>query len=261
MSLKGKFSKAIYSRQHKGLNSIILIVGARGVGKSYLSLKLGEKFDKKFSVQNVTFGIEDFLVMVEVLRTQGGWAWLIFDEIGLEVSARDFMSMVNKVMSYVAQSFRFTKVNLVCVCPDPDMVDLHVRKLSDFWILVTNRGHARVYRTKMNPFRSGSYYTPLLCDLNIPLPSKELCEAYEIKRYKVLQQKYQEYLEEIRNKGYQPKPVDWPAKAKELLEAFTKEGLPNKKWAYEIKVRTGVGQVKAYEVKHMIEALNTASDT
>ena len=256
MGVGGKFSKAIYSRQHKGLNTIILIAGPRGVGKSYLSLKLGERYDPYFTVENVTFSIEDFLIKVEVLR-RGSWSWLVFDEIGLEVAARDFMSMVNKVMSYVAQSFRFTKINLCCVVPDPDMVDIHVRKLSDFWILVTNRGHARVYKTKMNPFRSGSYYTPLFCDLTISLPSKELCEAYEVKRHGVLQDKYQQYLEEIRNKGYQPKPVDWPAKAKELKEAFEEEGLPPKKWAYEIKIRTGCGQVKAYDIKHMIEGLDT----
>ena len=257
MKVKGKLSRAIYSRQHKGLNTIFLVVGPRGVGKSYTTLKFGEKYDPDFSVENVTFSIENFMIQVGVLRTRKSWCWLVFDEIGLEVAARDFMSMVNKVMSYVAQSFRFTKINLMCVVPDPDMVDLHVRKLSDFWILVTNRGHARVYKTKMNPFKSGSYYTPLFCDLNISLPSKDLADAYEVKRHGVLQDKYDQYLEEIKNKGYQPKPVDWNAKATELLEAFMEEGLPSKKWAYEIKIRTGCHQAKAYDIKHIMEALQT----
>lgn len=254
--LKGKFSKAIYSRQHKGLNTIILIVGARGIGKSYLALKLGETYDPNFSIQNVTFSIENFLIQVQILRS-GSWAWLIFDEIGLEVAARDFMSMVNKVMSYVAQSFRYTKINLVCVVPDPDMVDLHVRKLSDFWILVTNRGHARVFKTKMNPFRSGSYYTPLFCDITIKLPSPKLCEDYEELRHKVLEEKYYQYLEEIQNKGYAPKPVDWTAKAQELKDAFEEEGIPKRKWASEIKIREGVAHVKAYEIKALIERLDS----
>jgi hypothetical protein len=250
----GKFSAAIFSRQKKGLNTIILIVGARGIGKSYLALKLGETYDKNFSVENVTFNIENFLIRVQILRT-GKWAWLIFDEIGLEVAARDFMSMVNKVMSYVAQSFRYTKINLVAVCPDPDMVDIHVRKLSDFWILVTNRGHARVFKTKMNPFRSGGYYTPLFCDLRIPLPSPELCEAYEEKRHLVLEEKYYQYLEEIQAKGYVPKTVDWNAKARELRDAFEEEGIPRRKWAAQIKIREGVAHVKAYEIKALMESL------
>lgn len=254
MRARGKFSRAIFSRQKKGLNTIILIVGARGIGKSYLSLKLGETYDKRFSVDNVTFSIENFLIRVDVLRRQR-WAWLVFDEIGLEVAARDFMSMVNKVMSYVAQSFRYTKINLVCVCPDPDMVDLHVRKLSDFWILVTNRGHGRVFKTKMNPFRSGGYYTPLFCDINIKLPSPELCDSYEEKREVVLQEKYYQYLDEIRNKGYSPKPIDWTAKAKELKAAFEAEGIPRRKWAQEIKIREGVAHVKAYDIKALIESL------
>ena len=252
--IRGKFSKAIFSRQKKGLNTIILIVGARGIGKSYLSLKLGETYDKHFSVDHVTFDIENFLLQVHVLRRRS-WSWLVFDEIGLEVAARDFMSMVNKVMSYVAQSFRYTKVNLVTVCPDPDMVDLHVRKLSDFWILVTNRGHARVFKTKMNPFRSGSYYTPLFCDLTIKLPSPGLCEAYEEKRHQVMQEKYQEYLEEIQNKGYVPKKVDWNARAQELRAQFLKEGIPKRKWASQIKIREGVAHVKAYEIKAIMESL------
>jgi len=250
----GKFSRAIHARQSAGLNTIILIVGARGIGKSYLALKLGETLDPNFSIENVTFSIENFLIRVQILRS-GSWAWLIFDEIGLEVAARDFMSMVNKVMSYVAQSFRYTKINLVTVCPDPDMVDLHVRKLSDFWILVTNRGHARVYKTKMNPFRSGGYYTPLFCDLTIRLPSPGLCEKYEVKRHRVLEEKYYQYLEEIQNKGYSPTPVDWKARAKDLKKAFDEEGVPKRRWASEIKIREGVGHVKAYEIRDLILAI------
>jgi hypothetical protein len=251
--MDGKFSKALYSRQHKGVNTIVLIVGARGIGKSYLSLKLGERYDPQFSVDNVTFDIEEFLVRVDVLRHRN-WSWLIFDEIGLEVAARDFMSMINKIMSYVSQSFRYTKVNLACVCPDPDMVDLHVRKLSDFWMLVTHRGHARVFKTKMNPFRSGSYYTPLFCELNISLPSDALAERYEEKRHQVLKEKYQDYLSEIaRTKSINTDPfVDLLAKARPIYNDLLSKG-KEKKAAREFIRQLGVSQWRAYQLLYEVK--------
>ena len=35
-----KFLQAIYSREHKGINSIILILGPRGIGKTYLAMAM-----------------------------------------------------------------------------------------------------------------------------------------------------------------------------------------------------------------------------
>jgi hypothetical protein len=254
--MPGKFSRAIHSRQRKGLNTIILIVGARGVGKSYLSLRLGEIYDKHFSVENVTFSIEEFLQQIDVLRKRP-WSWLIFDEIGLEVAARDFMSMVNKVMSYVAQSFRYTKLNLCCVCPDPDMVDIHVRKLADFLILVTNRGHARVFRTKMNPFRSGGYYTPLFCELKVNLPSNALQDTYEAKRHIIMEEKYAQYQKEIQSQGYQPQVIDKRTRAFEIIEQ--NKGKTTSILVALLTSEMGVGRTTAYNLINEHALKNKAS--
>lgn len=214
--MSSKFSAALHSRKSKGLNSIILVMGARGIGKSYLSLKIGETYDHNFNVNNVIFTMEEFLTRLNEVKK---YAWLVFDETGLEVAAREFMTIINKVMSYIAQSFRYTAVNLICVVPNPDMVDIHIRELADFWIVVTNRGHARVYRTRMNPFRSGSLSTPLLCKLNITLPSQPLCDEYESKRRMVLDSKYTIYLQEIlKQKGKGIEPVNKRLEAIKLLE-------------------------------------------
>lgn len=220
--MSSKFSAALHSRKSKGLNSIILVMGARGIGKSYLSLKIGETYDHNFNVNNVIFTMEEFLTRLNEVKK---YAWLVFDETGLEVAAREFMTIINKVMSYIAQSFRYTAVNLICVVPNPDMVDIHIRELADFWIVVTNRGHARVYRTRMNPFRSGSLSTPLLCKLNITLPSKPLCDEYEAKRRMVLDSKYTIYLQEIlKQKGKGIEPVNKALEVHRIIQLGEEKG-------------------------------------
>lgn len=248
-----KFSDALYSRKTKGLNTIVLIVGARGIGKSYLALKLGEKYDKEFTVDNVVFDMEEFLIM---LKKVSPYAFIVFDEAGLEVAARDFMTTINKIMSYVSQSFRRTAVNLIVVVPNPDMVDVHVRLLADFWIVVKTRGKGTMYKTKMNPFRSNQVLTRKFCNLRIGLPSDELSEVYEKKRKEKLGERYDAYLSEVKRKREKKEalPVDKFKAALNLYEQLIKEKLPKKKIAYEIQSKLGISLSYAYLLKHQVEA-------
>jgi len=78
------------------------------------------------------------------------------------------------------------------------MVDIHIRELADFWVLLTHRGHARVYKTKMGYFKSGKIRTPFLGEITVGLPSKPLVEAYEAKRKELLETKYDQYLLEVK---------------------------------------------------------------
>jgi hypothetical protein len=256
-----KFLAAIYSREHKGINSIMLILGPRGIGKTYLAMKIAESLSgkmhsRKFTVDDVAFDLSEILSRIKYHEDSNErWAWIIFDEAGLEIFARNFMDDINKVMSYVMQSFRHTKINLVVNCPHPDMVDLHVRTMADFWLDMRGRGKAKVYKTRLVSFRSG-VRTPLYCTIeNASLPSKELYEAYEAKKKSYLDRKYSEYLAETqRRKESTDRLIANTAEHQgEVLEQIKKEYLegkiPVKRLAYEIKQRLGISQAPAYDLR------------
>jgi hypothetical protein len=256
-----KFLVAIYSREHKGINSIILILGARGIGKTYLAMKISETLSLKmhnnrFTAEDVVFDLAEILARIKFHEDQGEkWAWIVFDEAGLEVAARDFMQDINKIMSYVMQSFRHTKVNLIVCLPHPDMIDLHVRNMADFWIDMKGRGKARVYKTKLVTFRSG-VKTPIFCTIEAAsLPSKDLYEAYEEKRKAYLDRKYAEYLAETqRRKESTDRLIANTAEhQREVLGIIKKEyedgKIPVKRLAYKIKQRLGISQAPAYDLR------------
>jgi len=261
---EGKFSKAIYSRIHKGLNSILLILGARGIGKSYLAMiiafRLSAMSKREFTVDDVVFSMREFLERLKYYEDRKTkWAWIIFDEVGLEVPAREFMKLINKIMSYVAQSFRKTAINLIVVVPHYTMVDLHIQLLSDFWIIMKKRGHGRIYKNRMNPFK-GRAQTPLLCELEVGKLGEDLedlLEAYENKRAEHLSGKYEEYLIEVEKKEESQKPRDLLAEARIAYEQIIAEGIPKRKIGYELMARLQVSQGVAYSLKHQVESERT----
>jgi hypothetical protein len=256
-----KFLSAIFSREHKGINSIMLILGPRGIGKTYLAMKVAETLSekmhgRKFTVDDVAFDLSEILSRIKYHEDNNEkWAWILFDEAGLEIFARNFMDDINKVMSYVMQSFRSTKVNLIVCVPHPDMVDLHVRNMADFWIDMRGRGKAKVYKTRLVSFRSG-IRTPLYCTIeNASLPSKQLYEAYEGKKKSYLDRKYSEYLAETqrRKESTDRMIVNTAEHQHDVLEQIKKEYLeskiPVKRLAYEIKRRLGISQAPAYDLR------------
>lgn len=251
------FTAALSRREHLGLNSILLFLGPRGVGKSYGCLKVAEMRDPSFVIDRVIFDLESFL---DILKTVGGgYRWLIFDEMGLEIPAREWLSTANKIMSYVTQSFRFTKVNLAISTPSPDYVDIHTRQLADFWMVCQTRGKIRVYSVKHNPFGKSPVQTPFLGELYIGLPSKEIQEAYESKRKNVLEGKYSKYLEQVKSKREKEEkaPKDLFKEALELYNEGKLFGTTGRTLgkisAYRIMEELGISQAAAYALKHRLE--------
>jgi hypothetical protein len=254
MSKLGVLSGAIWRRQHIGLNSIFLWLGARGIGKSYGCLKVGEVFDRNFNVDRVVFNLESFLESLESIKKP--YSWLVFDELGLEIPAREWLSTANKIMSYISQSFRFTKINLSIATPNPSYVDVHIRELSDFWVVMQTRGVGRVYKVIHNPFAkpSRSLKTPYLCNIELGLPSDRLQRAYEDKRREVLSSKYAEYLSQTQYQREKEakKGRNFNLEALDMIDTLYDD--KGKLSAYIISSKLGIGLTKAYQVLHYLES-------
>jgi energy-coupling factor transporter ATP-binding protein EcfA2 len=117
-------------RMKKDLHNMIAIVGEPGSGKSTLAMQIalgiekhfGNKFDPKY---NVVWTLEDLLDRLIEARKRA----FVFEEAGIEIYSRNFMTKLNKIMSFIAQSYRFTANTIVFNLPHIRMIDLDIRVL------------------------------------------------------------------------------------------------------------------------------------
>lgn len=250
------FRKAIYKRQLLGINSIVLFLGSRGVGKSYGALKISETLDKTFSIDRVCFDVKNFMSVINELKEEKNYfPWAIFDEAGMDCAARKWLSDANMIISYFTQSSRYTRINICLATPDPSLVDLHLRTLSDFWIVMRRRGIGTVYVTRSNPF--GKFTTPTLCNIQLALPSKPLYEAYEKKREQAMSEFYKGYEKELEQKSLQQEKrrKDYLAEARERIEDLLDDNDPMKVDYKKIITTFKVGTQKSYKLKYQLEDL------
>jgi hypothetical protein len=239
------FSEVIYRRRNLGVNSITLIVGKRGIGKSYMGLYLCKFFDSNFTVKQVVFSVEDFLDIMKILSKR---ACVLFDESGIAVSNRTFMSYINLVCSYVAESFRFKGVDLFLTVPNMNLVDVNLRNLSDFMIRVTRRGYGRVYQISSDVFKSG-IKTPILCNLQTKKPEDQLCAEYEEKRATYLSSAYDRWLTSLKENQVKLEPRKAIfEKASEVVDRLRTEGTPKKRQAYALANELGISLSKSYQL-------------
>jgi hypothetical protein len=242
------FSEVIYARRKLGINTITLVVGRRGIGKSYISMALSEHFDNNFSVDNVVFEVDNFLEVINKLPMQ---SCVVFDEVGIAVGSRTFMSQINLIMSYVGESFRHTGIDLFVTVPNPYLVDINIRQLSDMMVRVSARGKGRVYAIKADIFKSGHIQTPVLCDLQVRKPSDALCASYEVKRTAYLNGQYAKWSEMIKDNKKRERPTkNIKVEALEIINRMKNEGIPKTKFAYALVDELDISLSKAYQLLH-----------
>jgi len=178
------FIRQVKKRLKSGRNFIVIIHGPTGSGKSYLALKIAEVLDPTFNIDRVIFDPSDFFDLVEKLPKR---AWLVFDESGAILDARRFMTVVNCVVSYVLETFRYKQICVIFTVPNLKMIDSNVRRLMHCMIFQRDWGHARIYRIGTGydgtvfAYRIGKFE-------GVQKPSKKLCDAYEPKKQAAFKQ-------------------------------------------------------------------------
>lgn len=96
-------------------------------GKSYSALELARDIDPYFSTDRVVFKAEDFIRMSKSGLPPG--SVIIWDEVGVGMSAREWYSIQNKVVSYVLETFRRDNLILIMTTPNIGFIDKKVRAL------------------------------------------------------------------------------------------------------------------------------------
>lgn len=112
----------------KDQNFLMIVIGKPGSGKSWSSLKMAEKLDPNFTIQNVVFSTEEFIQRVASNPDKG--SVIIYDEVGAGAGSRRSMTKKNQIFSDVMQTFRHQNLIVFFTAPSARMVDRHVKMVA-----------------------------------------------------------------------------------------------------------------------------------
>ena len=185
-----------------------IVVGDKGSGKSWAAIRIayevsvevakikGGKPEDYFTFENIAIITKD--EVLRVLKTRMGQYFIvIFDDIGVGWSNRDFQTKFNKVMNGIYQTFRTRNIFLIMTVPDPSYIDKLPRLMLHYQLEVVDsyfhKGFVEVkvkeskkiiqMNKNIYPYitRNGSRY-PRHVIMTAP---DHLTEPYEIARKKV----------------------------------------------------------------------------
>ena len=99
-------------------------MGKVGSGKSIgVGLSLASIMDKKFNIARVVFTPDDFMKCVRSDMPYG--SFILADEIGSWMPARDYMTLANKLLSLVLQTFRYKRIGVIWTIPQNRQADIN----------------------------------------------------------------------------------------------------------------------------------------
>lgn len=214
----------------RNLNAIVGFFGATGSGKSYSAIRLAELVDPTFSLDRIAFDVGPFMQLVDSNLPRG--SAIMFDDAGLGMNSRDWQTASNKILSKVAQSFRYKHYLAIITAPDIGMIDSQVRTLFHLLFQTTRKDATRKTVTVM-PIRwqrgaDGGLYTKFERDqepffgtarlkrVRFHLPSlakdaQDTWEAYERVKAERLNPMIRAWKDQVRV------PPDWVLEAARLI--------------------------------------------
>lgn len=190
--------------KNQNKNFVVIFVGPTGSGKSYSGLKLGEELDPTFNISRVCFKPIQFMNCVNELVKQSeagediSGKVLMWDELGASHSAREFMTISNRLINYFFQTSRHLNLIVIMTVPLLSFIDSNTRKLCHAVAEMKGiNAHDKTAQVKVKMLQtnviSGKEYPKYLRyrknnkqfvakRINFKLPSKELLKDYEEKK-------------------------------------------------------------------------------
>lgn len=197
-------------------NFLCCITGPTGSGKSWASLSFAEMlskaFGKTFGIDHVVFSARELMALVSSGLLKPGEV-IVWEEVGVGLSSRNWQSTLNKILLFLLQTFRHQRLILIMNCPYVDFLDAGSRKLlhAELQTLSINYVAQSVktkpmliqYNSRMQKFyykylrvRTERGYAPVN-RWNIKKPSDELIKVYEKKKSAFTQQLNQEIVNDL----------------------------------------------------------------
>lgn len=203
------FIKKIVNRVEGGKNALIPIVGGTGSGKSFAMLSLmigihlymkGDMPTPEYIDEHTIFKAKDLMIGLnrDDLTEKEVWGW---DEVGIDAGHKTSMSTKNKVIGWLAQTFRNLRQIVFFTVPTISFIDASIRKLLHYYLetvtIDKNKSMCIIKPLQMqyNPRMDKVYYHNLtfpdkegmfeVIDLMaVPKPPKEFCDIYESNKSK-----------------------------------------------------------------------------
>lgn len=108
-------------------DNVIVVTGDEGAGKSNLAYALAKKFDPEFNINDgYVYDLLPFLQKLQAGNLKGKVLWL--DEGTNLLSARNWMTDVNKSVDQILEMFRSYKMTLIICIPKLYRLDEYVRE-------------------------------------------------------------------------------------------------------------------------------------
>lgn len=105
-------------------------------------------------------------------------SFILFDECGVSVGHRTWLSPANMAISMVSQSFRYKFINVVFALPSRYYLDKVPREMCHYEVMMSRRGVGGVYKIYKSAFVDTTY-TKYMGHVFLSLPSKHLFDEYE----------------------------------------------------------------------------------
>lgn len=191
----------------KNNNNLVAVVGKTGSGKTWCAMSICEIMAKMdgvpFDVDHIVFSLTELMELINTPGKLKRGSKIIFDEPQISISAREFQSEANKVFNFLISTFRHRNFSLFFCTPFEKLLDKSTRRLF----------HAKFETMSINPntqtcrvkprfieysdFKEDPYRKQLLSIVknkegratvnkvsywDVPRPSQELIDAYEIKK-------------------------------------------------------------------------------
>lgn len=210
----------VLQRIERNKNFLCAITGETGSGKSYSAMYLGEQLDPNFSIKNVCFSVEEFMLRIED-EDVGKGSVLVLDEAGVAHSAHEWQRVENRVFNYLLQVFRHMNLIVFFTLPDMRFLAASSRRLI----------HSHIETISINPKKKLVKLKPLLIQIaqrtgkeyrkylrvqlagqgvkalkriNVGMPSKELVKAYEARKNEYSKELRKSILQDIRKTDKKP---------------------------------------------------------
>lgn len=189
-------------------NFLCAFTGPTGSGKSYASLYAGEELCNQmnihFGADRVVFDFSSLMELINDAENLPIGSVIVFDEPQVSINARTWQSQINMAFNSLVSTFRHRRLVVFFATPYLDFIDKATRVLfhAEFRMVGIDKEN-KLSRVKpdfieYSPEKEDFYHHYLrvvqrvpgkkkmvskkLRKWNLPLPSKELIEAYEKKK-------------------------------------------------------------------------------
>jgi hypothetical protein len=198
-------------------NVMLAICGGTGSGKSWAAIRIGWINDRRddegrrFDLERIVFTPEDFMALVKKKLPAG--SWIVWDEVGVGMNSRQWYSLRNQLISYIAQTFRYKNYGVIFTVPGFNYIDVQVRRLIHAYIEMNKPHPDKGYSTGRFKWvsanaQSGQLYFPnpryrkaghkcVMQLMRFGLAPKELLNAYEDKKRTFTEEWYKIYHKQL----------------------------------------------------------------